>query len=413
MTAWPRISMVGALLLLFALPIGTHAAPRYKVLHSFGRSDDGNFPSGPPLQDATGNLYGVTGGGPGEYGYGTLYELMPQADGTWKEKVLHDFGSGDGYPWGVVVSDSTGNLYGTTEYGPDNNGEVFELSPAANDWAFGVLYTDIAGPGLLMDKRGNLYGEMGRGQYKYGAIGELSPASGGWDYTLLYSFCSTYCPDGFDLPAPPIWDGHGNLYGTTGAGGIGRPACLVSDGCGVIFKMTPNGDGTWTYHVLHRFASYANDGQGPFAGLVMDKAGNFYGSTSMGGRYGRGNGGYGNGMVFKLSYIGGRWNKTTLYEFPHCADGCAPLGPMAFDKAGNLYGAANGGLPDCTGYDCGVIFKLSPQPGGKWTYTVLHKLTAADGEYPRGVIIDGKGHLFGTTSGFGKYYAGTAFEVIP
>jgi hypothetical protein len=86
---------------------------------------------------------------------------------------------------------------------------------------------------------------------------------------------------------------------------------------------------------------------------------------------------------------------------------------MAFDKAGNLYGAANGGLPDCDGYDCGVVFKLSPQAGGNWKYSVVHKFTAADGEYPLGLIIDGKGNLFGSTQSFGKYHFGTAFEITP
>ena len=250
---------------------------------------------------------------------------------------------------------------------------------------------------------------MGDGQYKYyGAVAELSPGSGGWTYTALDSFCSQQgCPDGYGMPAPPIWDEKGNLYGTTAHGGNRPSYCSAGgNGCGVIFEMTPNGDGTWTYHVLHRFASSSTDGQTPGGGLVMDAAGNLYGNTGGGGVHD-------NGTIFKFSFTDGHWKKTVLYNFPNCADGCYPYDAIVFDKAGNLYGGANGGLPDCDGYDCGVVFKLSPQAGGTWTYSVVHKLTGTDGEYPLGLIIDDKGNLFGTTQAFGKYHFGTAFEIIP
>jgi uncharacterized repeat protein (TIGR03803 family) len=392
-------------------------ASKFRVLHSFGGADDGRDPSGPPLLDGKRNLYGATGRGPGPYGEGTVYKLTPQAKGTWSETILHDFAAGnDGaIPWGALVFDSVGHLYGTVggDGGAGGSG-VFDLSPGSGDWGNKLIYDKSSGPGLLTDKMGNLYGDIGPGLYTYhGAVGELLPGSDGWTYAALYNFCSQQdCPDGYDMPAPPIWDGKGNLFGTTSEGG-GRPTCWISFGCGVIFEMTPNGDGTWKYHVLHRFASSKNDGQTPAAGLIMDSAGNFYGSTAAGGPYGREQGGYGNGTVFKLALVNGKWEKTDLYDFPNCSNGCNPGYQMAFDKAGNLYGAANGGLPDCDGYDCGVVFKLSPQAGGKWTYSVVHKFTAADGEYPLGLIIDGKGNLFGTTQSFGKYHFGTAFEITP
>jgi uncharacterized repeat protein (TIGR03803 family) len=217
---------------------------------------------------------------------------------------------------------------------------------------------------------------------------------------------STLCPDGVGEAAPPIWDGKGNLFGTTFEGGIGQPACYNAFGCGVIFEMTPNHDGTWTYHVLHRFASSSTDGQRPFAGLVVDTAGNFYGSTALGGVHNQ-------GTVFKFSFSGGHWKRTVLYDFPRCADGCYPGFAMVFDKAGNLYGSADGGVADCGGFTCGVVCKLAPQNSGKWKYTVLHKLTGTDGEHPLGLVSDGKGNLFGTTQSFGKYIAGTAFEITP
>jgi len=412
---FPAPTAIHLILLALCLSLvpATWGAGRFKVLHNFGASGDGTTPNGPLILDGEGNLYGVTCCGPGDYGNGVLFELTPQNNGTWKEKILHSFtgGSGGARPWGSLLFNGSGNLYGTMRgcLGDAVCG-AFQLVPAAGSWKFSVIYDVSAGPGLLMGKAGNLYGAIGPGNYfDIGAIGELSPGSNGWTYTDLFNFNPTV---GYAPPAPPIWDGKGNMLGTTTKGGA-QPACWTSDGCGMIFEMTPNKDGTWTYHILHRFASSKTDGQTPWAGLVRDSVGNFYGSTVAGGRYGLGNGGYGNGTVFRLSFTGGRWRKTALYEFPNCAEGCGPLGAMALDRSGNLYGAAQGGLPDCAGFDCGVIFKLSPQAGGKWTYTVLHKLTAADGEYPTGVVLDGKGHLLGTTQSFGKYDFGTAFEIVP
>jgi uncharacterized repeat protein (TIGR03803 family) len=183
-------------------PLSAWAGVKHKVLHNFGAGKDGDGPFGPLILDSKGNLYGVTGGGGtgcGDYGCGTVYKLSPRTNGTWKEAVLFNFPVAA--PWGGLVIDSSGNIYGTMQ---DFDSGVFELSDGSNGWHDTMLYTDGAGPGLLMDDVGNLYGEMGPGQYKYyGAMGELSPGSNGWNYTELYSFCSTFCPDGFNPPAPP------------------------------------------------------------------------------------------------------------------------------------------------------------------------------------------------------------------
>jgi uncharacterized repeat protein (TIGR03803 family) len=306
-----------------------------------------------------------------------------------------------------VILDSAGDLYGTVhgDVGVDVGG-VFELSLGSSGWSNTVLYSDDAGPGLVFDKLGNLYGEIGPGSYFHiGAIGELSRGSHGWTYTDLFNFNPTV---GYGPPAPPIWDGKGNLFGTTTDGGISQPKCWTSSGCGVIFEMTPNRDGTWTYHILHRFASFPDDGQSPSGGLVMDASGNLYGVTG-----GLG-GAHKNGTVFKFTpSTDGRWKQTVLYDFPNCANGCYPFGTLAFDKAGNLYGAGDGGVADCQGYTCGVIFKLTPQKNGSWNYSVLHRFNGADGAFPWGVILDDKGNIFGTTENGGKYNAGVAFEITP
>jgi hypothetical protein len=395
---------------LVAVVIGAFLVPaapgatKYRVLHNFGASNDGDFPFGRFVLGEGTVLYGVTGGGPGQYGYGIAFELIPRANGEWKESILHTFASRDGNPWGAFVLDRAGNLYGTTSGGPISNSEVFELSPVSSGWSFSVLYADGAGPGLLRDESGNLYGDIGPGNYfGIGAIGELSLGSNGWTYTDLANFNPTV---GYAPPAPPIWDGKGNLFGATTDGGISQPKCWTASGCGVIFEMTPNPGGTWLYHILHRFASFPQDGQSPSGGLVMDASGNLYGVTG-----GLG-GAYKNGTVFKFTPSrGGKWKQTVLYDFPNCANGCYPFGTLVFDKTGNLYGAADGGVADCSGYACGVIFKLTPRKNGTWKYSVLHKFNGADGAFSWGVIVDDKGNLFGTTENDGKYNAGVAFEI--
>jgi len=378
-------------------------ASECKVLHSFGSGMDGSLPYGPLVFGAQGNFYGVTiNGGTGtcsDYGCGTIFQLSLAASGKWTERVLYSFTGGNdgGGPYGGLVLDDLGKLYGTTEGGPATNSEIFELTPAPGGWDFALLYDNGAGPGLLLDSAGNLYGDIGPGDYfEAGAVGELSPGANGWTYAQLYSFCSQNdCADGLFPEAPFIWDGHGNLYGTTYSGGLGQQVCLY--GCGVVFKMAHKPDGSWRYQVLHRFDASGHDGRAP-SGLVMDAAGNLYGITVAGGARDL-------GTIFEMSKVGGRWTKTVLYDFPDCANGCAPFGTLAFDSAGSLYGAGAGGKRDCGGYTCGVIFKMTPQANGGWN--------GRDGDSPWGVVVDANGNIFGTTSSGGKYNQGVAFEITP
>jgi uncharacterized repeat protein (TIGR03803 family) len=408
-----RAPYVVPLVICILLVPAAWGGAKYKVLHDFGTGKDGAAPDGPLLFDGKKNLYGNTSGGGtgscGGYGCGTVFELSPRPNGIWREKVLHDFAAGDdgALPWGGLVRDKKGDLYGTLigDNGLGGSG-VFELIPGRAGWSNALIYTQGAGPGLVIDSSGNLYGAMGSGQHKYGAIAELSPSSMGWTYTALYSFCVFQC--GFSPPAPPVWDGKGNLFGTTTFGGITQPPCYDSRGCGIAFEMTPSKDGTWAYHILHRFGSYATDGLAPYGGLVMDTSGNFYGTTI-------GGGAHGDGTVFKIVFTHGQWKKTTVYDFPpNCAEGCGPGTTLVFDKAGNLYGSDGGGLENCGGYPCGEVFKLTPQKNGRWKYTALYKFTGGtDGAGPNDVIVDDKAYIFGTTFSGGRYNAGVAFEITP
>lgn len=382
------------LFLLLTAPAGW-GGTKYTVLHSFGTTADGpGVPSGPPILDSAGNVYGNT--------YSMTFELSPGLNGQWNETILYTFVATDGTPFGTLTLGGAGSLYGTTS-GADTNAGVYQLSHGPSGWNYSVVYNDGAGPGVVMDRAGNLYGNIGPGNYfSGGAIGELSPGTSGWIYTDLANLNPTV---GYLPPAPPVFDSEGNLYGVTTDGGIVQPKCWTAFGCGVIFKMTPSANGTaWNYDILHHFASSPTDGQSPYGGLVMDSLGNFYGTTLYGGMYNQ-------GTIFKFALTNGHWKKTVLYDFPDWHIGALPDSTLVFDNAGNLYGVAGGGNNGCGPYTCGVVFRLAPLPNGCWKYNVIHKFSGPDGNFPIGIAVDDRGHLFGTTEAGGTYNSGVLFEI--
>ena len=403
------LTMALAMLALTTLTMCAPAAAQTEtLLHSFSFSEngkDGSTPYSTLAIDASGNLYGTTSVG-GTYNYGTVFEVSPKAGGGWTEKVLHSFISngkdGDG-PFAGVVLDAAGNLYGTTVGGGvDDNGTVFELSPkAGGGWTENVLHNfnakdgDGAGPSasLLLDAAGNLYGTTVGGGNGFGMVFELSPKEGGdWTETIPYNFPSVnpsysglvlddagnlYCtlqfgglgagavfelsPEegwretfmhgfedrgkgGSEPTAGMIFDQAGNLYGTTFSGGTEKG--------GVVFELVPTGDGGWKEKVLHNFSRNGPGGRFPFAGLILDAAGNLYGTTEGGGPSDA-------GTVFKLTRSGdGVWTETTLYAFQHRGgeDGHFPYGGLVFDSAGNLYGTTTEGGTDGQG----TVFEITP-----------------------------------------------------
>jgi len=206
-----------------------------------------------------------------------------------------------------------------------------------------------------------------------------------------------------------ILDAEGNLYGTTVSGGLGGySGCWYTQGCGTVFEVTPNPDGSWTEKVLHRFKP-DNDRKGanPLAGLIRDTAGSLYGTAAYGGGVCRPPG---CGVVFKLTVDkDGKWTEQVLHRFTGGNDGAGPDADLIFDAAGSLYGVACGG----GAYGYGVAFRLSLGPDGKWREKVLHAFMDNPGVCPVGLTIDGSGNLYGVTKGDGTTTFGTVFEITP
>lgn len=390
----------------------------YKMLHVFKTSAEGQKIANLVL-DPAGNVYGEADSG-GAFGHGTVFELTPNSDGTWTKQTLHSFNYTDGeWPTGIgPIRDAAGNLYGMTGGGgTSGNGTVFEVSRNSNGtWTERVLYnfeggsdgTDIR-DGLTMDSAGNLYGASGYGGTGgFGIAFQLTPNSDGtWTEHVINNF-SFGSNGGYPWGMSMVLDAAGNLYGTTTYGGDSEcdPRANGCYGLGVVFELTPNGDGTWAEQVLHTFTG-VTDGANPNCTLVFDAAGNLYGTAAEGGNRAYCNG-YGCGVVFELvPHSNGTWTEQVLHEFTGGKDGANPFAGVIFDAAGNLYGTAPGG--GATGY--GVAYELSPTGTG-WKESVLHTFMGF-GEYPyAGLVFDAAGNLYGSAWA-GTNNGGLVFEITP
>ncbi|MGC1437703.1 MAG: choice-of-anchor tandem repeat GloVer-containing protein, partial [Terriglobales bacterium] len=305
-------------------------------IYSFKGSPDGAAPKC-NLIFVAGNLYGTTiqGGvnNGNEGGDGTVFELTPVSGGGWTETIIHSFGSGaDGIiPEAGLMAGIAGNLYGTTVQGGTHGlGTVFELTPASEGWTESVIYSfpggkSGAGPitGLISDPTGNLYGTTtGGGTQGLGNIFKLTHgAHGKWTESVIHTFTGGRW--GANPYGELVFDGMGNLYGMTAVGGTRN--------WGIAFELTLNSDGKWSESVLHSFAG-GQDGRNPYASFIFDGAGSLYGTTALGG-------GNGTGAVFKLSPFGDQWTEIVVYGFPgNRLNGELPIAGVILDAAGNLYG---------------------------------------------------------------------------
>jgi uncharacterized repeat protein (TIGR03803 family) len=325
------------------------------TLHTFDCAAEGCSPLSGLVADNAGNVYGTTQ--TGNTVWGTVYKLN-----ATNETVLHSFTGSDGkLPQARLLRDSSGNLYGTAPLGGDLNcnpkggcGVVFEISNAGE---FKLLHSFTGGEdgdspfgGLVIDAQGNLYGTTqnggGSGCTQSLGCGTVFKISTSGQETVLYRFVGS--TDGSGPQGDLFLDRTGNLYGTTAGGG--GSGCQGS-GCGTVFKIEKNGLET----VLYRFAG-GNDGSTPVAGLVADSAGNLYGTTLSGG--GKSNG----GTVFRLTPSG---EELILHRFSGGTDGANPEAKLLLGLRGTLYGTTrSGGNSQCaygTGFvsGCGVVFAIS------------------------------------------------------
>ncbi len=313
-------------------------AQTFTVLHAFTGPPDGRNPAAGVILDATGNLYGTTYWG-GVHYRGTVFKISPSGDKTTLYNFLAAHGAN---PNSTLVQDTNGALYGATqEGGAYNRGAVFELDNKARET---VLYsfvggTDGEGPiAVIRGADGTVYGTTEYGgntgcDSTCGTVFKLSPSG---KKTTLYSF--TGGTDGGTPRGGLVQDSAGNLYGVTWGGG--DVDCNSGYGCGTLFEVDPAGTET----VLHTFIG-GNDGTWP-VGLVPDQQGNFYGATSGGGLFGE-------GTVFKLDTTG---KEAVLYSFTGGYDGSQPGAGVVLDAAGNIYGTTTaGGASSCY---CGVAFIL-------------------------------------------------------
>jgi uncharacterized repeat protein (TIGR03803 family) len=369
-------------------------AAQEQVLHSFAGQPDGAQPMAGLVSDTAGNLFGTTELG-GLHNHGTVFELS-RSGNAWKAKLVHSFtgGSDGSLPIAGLTIDHTGNLYGTTlEGGSAGVGLVFKLAHSQGAWKETVLHSfkgiDGADPSygrLVLDKTGALYGttQLG-GTGKAGVVFRVAPSKGKWTETVLYNLTQQeYFSYGV------VMDARGHLYGIT----------LNLNG--VVFELTPKQNGQWTHSVVFTLPG-GNEGAFPSSGIVLDKKGNIYGTTAEGGPSGQ-------GVVFQLAQQQGKWVENVIHVFDY-GDGSSP-DSLVFDAKGNLYGeTAAGGTGGCTYPGCGVVFQLSPS-NGEWNYSLLHSFQGTDGSVPvGGLILDSDANLYGATEVGGTNHVGVVFEV--
>ena len=422
----------GLCLALFCLLVGLTqlgAAQEFRNLFQFSLSS-GSAPWAGVTRDAAGNLYGTTSGS--GYDLATVYKLKRSQGGGWIMNPLFVFdvlggpnGTGS-WPWSGVVIGPDGALYGTTmSGGSQNDGVVYRLAPPPTNcraafcyWTETVLYSftggsDGNGPGLgnvIFDRAGNLYGTAGGGanpSCQAGCGVVYELSRSGSGWTEQVLYRFTGGNDGAGPGGTLLLDSAGNLYGTTVTGG--GSGCQQGNGCGTVFELSPPGSG-WTEKVLYRFQG-SNDGANPYGGLISDHSGNLYGAANS-------KGAQDGGTVFELSPNGANWTFSLLYSLgPDMYGLGGPLGSLVMDSVGALYGVTYGDGANGTG----SVFKLTPQ-NGSWTYTLLFSFDGGLGDpsgyEPLGTpILDGNGNIYGTASEGGtqecdfEVNCGTVWEV--
>ena len=336
---------------------------------------------------------------------GTVSSVAPKV--TTLTKFTGANGSG---PYGGVVFDKNGALYGTTESGGTSNlGAVFQLAPptTGNTWTANMIHSFSGTDGeypyggltyVLFGSNGVFYGTAQSGGTGHGVVFQLSPPSGtggAWTQTVLHTFSGA--SDGAN-PHAGLAYVNGSLYGTTQSGGTSN--------MGVVFELSPpkTKGAPWTETVLHNFSG-GNDGNDPQGAVVLDASGAVYGTTAKGGTSS-------DGIAYQLvppPTGSTTWTENILHTFAG-RDGSTPTGALVFDSHGNLYGTTSKGGPN----QKGTVFLLTPSTGSTWTQTVLYSFIGVDGASPGGTLVfDSHGNIDGVTGSGGLSNHGTIFQLAP
>jgi hypothetical protein len=399
------LALASALAIVLAVP-SIATGQHYTILYNFDGTHhyDGIHPSGGLVFDSQGNLYGTTYDG-GMYecfeneGCGIAFELTPIQGGGWLKTTIYYFqgGSDGGWPAAPLVIDARANLYGVTTWTDnlDHFPTVFQMNKGSGGtWNFSTLntFSESTEPTTLtfgpfgrlygggssfytlgqvsisnwfaitlntkgrdssvgFDAAGNAYGSGDRDDYPYSAVYKLSPEPGFpfWSFDPVYVFQGG--SDGYQVQGGVTIDRAGNLYGTTLYGG--NNGCQ-GFGCGVLFQLVPNSNGTWTKNTLYTFQGGINDGWWPTGPPSIDSNGNLYVSTCYGGPTD-------DGYLLKFTpQSNGQWARSVLHVFTGGASGACASSGVIFDAGGNIYGTTHGIDGGGTNHGNGVVYEITP-----------------------------------------------------
>jgi uncharacterized repeat protein (TIGR03803 family) len=404
-----KLTSVLTIFAVAGLLMGSASASSTKLIYTFAGGSDGEYLDTDLVTDSAGNLYGTSVRG-GDFGSGTVFELSPSGGG-WTHTVLYSFrgGADGGEPYKGVALDSQGNLYGTAVTGGSGScdggcGVVFKLTNSAGSWSQSVIHSftggnDGSGPGS-----GLTFDRTGN---LYG----MTPTGGAYGLGVVYEL---------KLGASGKWELQ-VIHAFTGGndGSSGSAGRLILDGAGNLYGVTTVGgangkgvafelslakSGMWRLTPLYAFKDQP-DGALPYGGLYFDRLGNLYGTTYYAGANDV-------GTVYKLTRANGTWTEGVLYSFKGGSDGSSPISNLVADSAGNLYGTTSDGGSGCA---CGVIFKLARGTNGTWTESVAYRFPGSPGAAfaYNGMVVDSSGNIYGATVHGGLTNDGTIYKFTP
>jgi uncharacterized repeat protein (TIGR03803 family) len=344
-------------------------------------------------------LYGTTTAG-GKDNKGTIWSVTNAVEHYWTPALRSSIYGAAFYGSTFPLSPTTPRSVITTAEsgGKGGDGTVLVLIYANGDYTGHVIHSFVGSDGansysgVISPITGNFVGfTLTGGAHDDGTAFELASQGKFYKFTSIFSFNGS---DGKYPRGEPVRDAAGNVFEPTIAGG--------THGLGIVCELVPTQSG-FTEKVIHSFAGGSKDGAGPYAGLIIDKSGNLYGTTINGG-------GFNLGVAFELKRSGAHYVESILHSFGGGSDGAQPYGSLLFGTSGVLYGTTEGGGAD----GLGTVYELAPSRG-KYAEMILHNFAGApnDGGSPEAGLVSVNGLLYGTTYGGGTSNDGTIFSLKP